>query len=54
MAHVVTDPTDGLTVIILNSLEAAALGFIFKTYGSGLDPELDSLYQQMKEWDSDE
>jgi hypothetical protein len=53
MAHVVTDPTDGLTVIILNSLEATALGFIFKTYGR-LDPELDSLYQQMKEWDSDE
>mgnify|MGYP003148931806 CR=1 FL=1 len=47
MAHVVTDPTDGLTVIILDIWEAAALSSVFKKYG-GLDPELESLYQLMK------
>jgi|TARA_R110000737_G_C14445913_1_gene462279 hypothetical protein len=47
MAHVVTDPTDGLTVIILDIQEAGVLGNIFKMYGR-LDPELESLYQLMK------
>ena len=46
MAHVVRD--DGITVIVLEPDEDAALGHIFAKYGS-LMPELDSLAKLMSE-----
>ncbi len=48
MAYVVRDDDEGITVIILEPVEDAALGHVFAKYGR-LMPELDSLAKLMSE-----
>ena len=48
MAYVVRDDDEGITVIILEPVEDAALGHVFATYGRFM-PELGSLAELMSE-----